>query len=38
LIDQGGRIMLKHFGEGAYDATEQAIETLLNSEKKDVRK
>jgi thiol-disulfide isomerase/thioredoxin len=37
LIDQGGRIMLKHFGEGSYDATELAIETLLNSEKKDAR-
>ena len=29
LIDKDGRIRYTHFGEGAYDETEQAIQTLL---------
>ena len=29
LIDTGGRIQYKHFGEGAYEQTEAAIRTLL---------
>ncbi|HWK44637.1 MAG TPA: thioredoxin family protein [Stellaceae bacterium] len=29
LIDQNGRIVLKHFGEGAYAEMEAAIQTLL---------
>ena len=29
LIDQRGRVRHVHFGEGAYDVTENAIETLL---------
>ncbi|MGH8431071.1 MAG: thioredoxin family protein, partial [Solimonas sp.] len=30
LIDRRGHIMLKHFGEGAYDDIERAVETLLD--------
>jgi hypothetical protein len=29
LVDRNGRIMLKHFGEGDYDAIESAIQALL---------
>jgi thiol-disulfide isomerase/thioredoxin len=29
LIDQRGHVMLKHFGEGAYDDIEHAIEALI---------
>jgi hypothetical protein len=31
LIDRRGHLVLKHFGEGSYEATEHAIETLLNA-------
>ena len=31
LIDRRGYVMLKHVGEGSYEETEQAINTLLNS-------
>ena len=31
LIDRRGHVMRKHFGEGAYDDTERAIEALLGT-------
>ena len=31
LIDRQGHIVYKHFGEGEYDVTENAIRTLLNA-------
>jgi hypothetical protein len=31
LIDQGGRIVYRHFGEGAYAETEARIQQLLSS-------
>ncbi len=32
LIDKSGRIVLKHFGEGAYDEMERAIRMLLTAD------
>ena len=41
LYDQGGRLRVRHFGEGAYDSMEDAIRVLLgvdpNSSRADVR-
>jgi thiol-disulfide isomerase/thioredoxin len=37
LVDRGGRISFHHFGEGAYEETEQAIQQLLGIQEVTVR-
>jgi thiol-disulfide isomerase/thioredoxin len=37
LVDRGGRVRFHHFGEGAYEETERAIQQLLGVEEETVR-
>jgi thiol-disulfide isomerase/thioredoxin len=36
LVDRDGRVRFRHFGEGAYEGTEQAIQALLGVEEETV--
>jgi thiol-disulfide isomerase/thioredoxin len=37
LVDRDGRVRFNHFGEGAYDETEEAIQQLLGVDRETVR-
>jgi thiol-disulfide isomerase/thioredoxin len=37
LVDRGGRVRFHHFGEGAYEETERAIQQLLGVDRETVR-